>query len=841
MGRREAKIKKYGRALSGVLVLALVLTLLIPGISGASAESTGMTSDDIAQYIEHADDAAEENEATDGNITSGNDGEEKSNGIDEDDSEAIEAVNEDTDDESADPEYINGGDDLGNDSSVESANDGDDDDADGEDANTDSADGEDSKSEDSQSEDTNDEDTDGENISGEVIPNENTNNSGTGSDASAVENTTEEAWQALPGDVHGESEDEAAPEPGEDADEESIPEPEDLGSGSISGFFWIDGNGDLDTDWDGLYNGDEQPLTGFRLFLYAADNLNTALAITITDFDGNYSFNHLAPGSYVLGLWGASVAGIEYLAPVFVTDDNKFAIEWSISGLPAYTEAIELTDGQDIRGVNAGMRLPMGISPMRGWNSISGLNDSTVKSGDYLTIDNRTWVVVRTKQVQTDTGPIKAVYLLLKGSSYNYLKFGGSTNYATSDLRNRMTQFYTETSPSVAIPTIRAIALVPDLGILSSQTATTEPTGEMAGNRTEDILFAPSYKDMKDWTGSEDHFTSTHQLGSNPPGGGSFPVRFWFRTPSTYSTVEMIGYNRKYMGFDHGIHINSNTEIWDVPGVWVNANLTSRNVTIHYIDTFGNELHAPYTDPMAVSIDQAYPTTWHSAVEILDIGGYEYIEWRKGINGASQDKYVSPNLAVADVLAGTDLYLVYKGTTTEVTVTKTVTGGFISRSSEFTFTAYFTDGDENPLPAGTTFNYSGDVLPGSKATAPSNGVLTLNQEGWDTFTLKHGQSITIKGVPVDAKVRIVESSYNLYNTSYIDDDYPGSKEPNNMPLISVGSDGKIFSFENERKVVVPTGIESETWAIVALPLIATAFILTGMTALRILKRRMSLD
>ncbi|MCL2151594.1 MAG: hypothetical protein FWH57_01345 [Oscillospiraceae bacterium] len=129
---------------------------------------------------------------------------------------------------------------------------------------------------------------------------------------------------------------------------------------SISGFFWLDGNGDLETDWDGLYNGDERPLVGYPVHLYASDDLSSSIAATHTDFNGTYIFEDLAPGSYILGVVGKQNEAIDLLMPVLMTSDNRFAIDWRVSGLPAYTEVIELEDGQSAQDINAGIRVPMG-------------------------------------------------------------------------------------------------------------------------------------------------------------------------------------------------------------------------------------------------------------------------------------------------------------------------------------------------------------------------------------------------------------------------------------------------------------------------------------------------
>ena len=132
-----------------------------------------------------------------------------------------------------------------------------------------------------------------------------------------------------------------------------------MGDCSISGFLWVDGNGSLSTDWDGLYNGEEQPLAGYTVYLYAAEDLKQAIFETQTAADGTYAFMELMPGDYILGLESQIISGIEYLLPLKITAENKFAANWESEPLMAYTQTIKLAGGQVVENINAGMRLPI--------------------------------------------------------------------------------------------------------------------------------------------------------------------------------------------------------------------------------------------------------------------------------------------------------------------------------------------------------------------------------------------------------------------------------------------------------------------------------------------------
>ena len=145
-------------------------------------------------------------------------------------------------------------------------------------------------------------------------------------------------------------------EPVAELNEEPIAsEPQD--TGSISGFLWIDGDGRLATDWNGLYDGGEAPLAGYIVYLYASDDLTTPIAQTQTGDDGTYTFAGLEPGGYVLGLAESGVGDADYLLPMSATDDCKFTTNWDADPVMAFSDTITITGGAAVQAINAGMRL----------------------------------------------------------------------------------------------------------------------------------------------------------------------------------------------------------------------------------------------------------------------------------------------------------------------------------------------------------------------------------------------------------------------------------------------------------------------------------------------------
>jgi len=134
-------------------------------------------------------------------------------------------------------------------------------------------------------------------------------------------------------------------------------------AGSISGFIWADSNA------NGLFDTGETRLSGYTVFLYAANNSSTPLAQTQTLSNGSYTFDNLAPGNYVVWVAPSVAGGIEYLLPSTITTDNSFISDWRSNPPMAYSPVIAITEGEDVTGVDAGMPVVLGFAPMSigGW------------------------------------------------------------------------------------------------------------------------------------------------------------------------------------------------------------------------------------------------------------------------------------------------------------------------------------------------------------------------------------------------------------------------------------------------------------------------------------------
>jgi len=156
------------------------------------------------------------------------------------------------------------------------------------------------------------------------------------------------------------------PEESTEAVTDPVPSRSPASPNSISGFIWIDGGSmeiigeegeteTLSTAWDGLYNGDEQPLEGCPVYLFAAGDLTATLFTTETDGNGEYTFTDLQAGEYIVGVGSFSSGYIEYLLALAETTENKFTIDWEAYPPMAYTEALEIEDGQSVMGISTGL------------------------------------------------------------------------------------------------------------------------------------------------------------------------------------------------------------------------------------------------------------------------------------------------------------------------------------------------------------------------------------------------------------------------------------------------------------------------------------------------------
>ena len=136
----------------------------------------------------------------------------------------------------------------------------------------------------------------------------------------------------------------------------------------ISGKLWLDKND------DGIRDADETGIAGYPVTLYAEDDLNTPVQTTLTMVDGGYRFEGMEPGSYVVRVTSEIIGETEYLLPQTITNDNKFAMDEDAAA--SWSVPLEIEEDAAVTGINAGMRLPVGIMPL----SVDAYNFADIKN-----------------------------------------------------------------------------------------------------------------------------------------------------------------------------------------------------------------------------------------------------------------------------------------------------------------------------------------------------------------------------------------------------------------------------------------------------------------------------
>ena len=169
----------------------------------------------------------------------------------------------------------------------------------------------------------------------------------------------------------------------------------------------------------------------------------------------------------------------------------------------------------------------------------------------------------------------------------------------------------------------------------------------------------------------------------------------------------------------------------------------------------------------------------------------------------------------------------------DLTIAKQVTGEMGDRDKLFTFQIQLKESDGSIL-AGE-YDYTGGVMEGMAGiTAPEPGTLRL-EDGAADFTLSHGQTITIHGLPVGTTYTITEPDAQA-------DGYTVSASGSGTQLKRDAScsgsldQATTVTFTNEKATAVPTGIRLNAlpWLLALLCGLAgcTALCVTGKTRRR---------
>lgn len=193
--------------------------------------------------------------------------------------------------------------------------------------------------------------------------------------------------------------------------------------------------------------------------------------------------------------------------------------------------------------------------------------------------------------------------------------------------------------------------------------------------------------------------------------------------------------------------------------------------------------------------------------------GYEFLGWSEDPKATETDKLYKAGDQIivdeTDATAKNILYAIWKQSTVTLKITKTVTGNFGDKSKAFQFSMQVDGGNSFELTANGT-------------------ALAQGSQSDYTFSLKHGESIEIKGIPVGKKIVLAETNAEQYTVSFNDTVETNRNYVNEKGL----KENTTINVTNHRNVSPDTGVFVDS-----LPYILIIACVAGVAALFLIRRR----
>ena len=140
-------------------------------------------------------------------------------------------------------------------------------------------------------------------------------------------------------------------------------------------------------------------------------------------------------------------------------------------------------------------------------------------------------------------------------------------------------------------------------------------------------------------------------------------------------------------------------------------------------------------------------------------------------------------------------------------VQKTVAGNAGETGREWKFTIELKNANGTALSG--NFHYEGGSIV-TGVTPPTGGMLTLGNDGKATISLRHGQKITIKGIPVNATYTVTEDEADGYVTTSVSE--KGTIQDNNTATAAFTNTKDVFqSLTVEKTVGGADGDKKKAW------------------------------
>lgn len=272
-----------------------------------------------------------------------------------------------------------------------------------------------------------------------------------------------------------------------------------------------------------------------------------------------------------------------------------------------------------------------------------------------------------------------------------------------------------------------------------------------------------------------------------------------------------------------GAALTEGTELGCRGGVIADSGAAAPDITTLILDANGQAEFDLANGQMLEIIN--IPAEGRIQVVEAEAAGYTAAHTVDGIASAAADQ---KDTGLLD-MESTDKVIAFHNThLNDLAVSKTVGGEFGDKTKAFSFNIAVKDAEGNNVTK--DFNYEGGALTGSAykdVTAPANGILSISN-GTGSFTLRHGQSMTIKHLDPTYKIQITETDPGtLYDTKYS----KGGVETEGRAVSEfiLGGEKVTIDYTNTRDMIPATGIPggSDTW----IHVLGIVLVLSGISGL----------